>query len=222
MVQDAAVLQPILENPRMPALLTELKARWKKERQLRAAFYEKIQPGDKWEFINGKTIMHSPAKKKHIDARKRLSYLFQTHLSLHALGEVFDENALVTLTRNDYLPDIVFFGNEKAGKFNPDTWKFPAPDFVVEVLSDSTKHIDRGIKKDDYAAHGTKEYWLVDPQKQVVEQYLLDGEKGVFWLFTKKTVGDHIECQAIAGLRFPVAAVFDEKSKLETVRAWLG
>ncbi len=41
--------------------------------------------------------------------------------------------------------------------------KFPAPDLIVEVLSESTEANDRGIKFEDYAAHGVVEYWIVDP-----------------------------------------------------------
>jgi Uma2 family endonuclease len=136
-------------------------------------------------------------------------------------GVVHDETSLVSLTRNDYLPDILFFTKEKAASFKPDTWKYPAPDFVVEILSDSTEANDRGIKMDDYAAHGVREYWLVDTDKQLVEQYLLDEPGGKFWLFTKKTTHDNIECQQVQGLAFPVAAIFDEKAKLAVVKGWL-
>ena len=139
MLRDENVLEPLFEDSRLPELLGEANARWKNEQQLREEFYEKIQPGDKWEFINGKIIMHSPAKEKHTQARKKLSYLLQTFVSLNDLGEVHDETALAALTRNDYLPDIAYFSKEKTDHFKPDTWKYPAPNFVVEVLSDSTK-----------------------------------------------------------------------------------
>ncbi len=221
MYSDAAVLEPILENPRMPELLHELQTYWKNEQQLRAEFYEKIQPGDKWEFINGKIIMHSPAKEKHTEARQRLSYLLQTYVSLHPTGVVRDETTMVALQRNDYLPDIVYFSNEKSRLFEPDTWKYPAPDFVVEVLSDSTASIDRGIKKEDYAANGVQEYWLVDPDSQSVEQFLLGEERGEFWLYSKKTVQDEIESRVVVGMKIPIAAIFEEASKMAVVRAWL-
>ncbi|MCY7328680.1 MAG: Uma2 family endonuclease [Saprospiraceae bacterium] len=221
MYSDATVLEPILENPRMPELLQELQTYWKNEQQLRAEFYDKIQPGDKWEFINGKIIMHSPAKEKHTEARQRLSYLLQTYVSLHPTGVVRDETAMVALQRNDYLPDIVYFSHEKSRLFEPDTWKYPAPDFVVEVLSDSTASIDRGIKKEDYAANGVQEYWLVDPDNQSVEQFLLREETGEFWLYSKKTAQDDLESRVVAGMKIPIAAIFEETSKMAVVRAWL-
>ncbi len=215
------VLEPILNEPNLRQLINELEDHWASEQRLREEFYEKIQPGDKWEFINGKTIMHSPAKDKHTDARQRLSYLLQTFTGLRYLGVIRDETALVALTRNDYLPDIAFFSKEKAAAFKPDTWKYPIPDFIVEVLSDGTESTDRGIKKDDYAEHGAKEYWIVDPDAQTIEQYLLDETNQAFDLFAKKTVKDHIESQVIAGFDIPVAAVFDESRKVEVMRGWL-
>jgi Uma2 family endonuclease len=221
MLRDDAILEPILDDRRLPEFIEVLTERWKGEQQLREEFYEKIQPGDKWEFINGKTIMHSPAKLKHTEARKKLSFILEAYISMTETGVVHDETSLVSLTRNDYLPDILFFTKEKAASFKPDTWKYPAPDFVVEILSDSTEANDRGIKMDDYAAHGVREYWLVDTDKQLVEQYLLDEPGGKFWLFTKKTTHDNIECQQVQGLAFPVAAIFDEKAKLQVVKGWL-
>ncbi len=109
MLREEGILDPILEDRRLPELLEELNVRWKKEQQERQAFYEKIQPGDKWEFINGKITMHSPAKEKYTEARRKLDYLLQTFVSVHDLGEVRSETALVALSRNDYLPDLMYY-----------------------------------------------------------------------------------------------------------------
>ncbi len=221
MLRDNEIIEPILQNLHMPELVEELNVRLKQVQLLREEFYKKIQPGDKWEFINGKIVMHSPAKEKHTVARQKLEYLLQTFVSIHELGQVRRETSLVALTRNDYLPDILFFNKQTSSNFKPNTWKYPIPDFVVEILSDGTASTGRGIKKEDYAAHGAKEYWLVDPDLQLVEQYLLDEKKKEFWLFTKKTVSDQIECKTIKDLSFPVAAIFDEKVKMQVVKEWL-
>ncbi|MBM3882554.1 MAG: Uma2 family endonuclease [Verrucomicrobia bacterium] len=37
--------------------------------------------------------------------------------------------------------------------------------------------MDRGVKAEDYAAHGVAEYWLVDPQQEQIEKYLLKGRR---------------------------------------------
>ncbi len=48
---------------------------------------------------------------------------------------------------------------------------FGAPDFVLEVLSPSTKNKDIFIKGAKYLRAGVKEYWIVDPVKETVTTY---------------------------------------------------
>lgn len=47
------------------------------------------------------------------------------------------------------------------------------PDFVVEVLSPSTRKKDSMIKLKKYTAAGVREYWLVDPDKKCILVHLL-------------------------------------------------
>lgn len=47
-----------------------------------------------------------------------------------------------------------------------------APDFLVEVLSPSTRAKDMMIKLQKYKNAGVKEYWMVDSKKETVIQYL--------------------------------------------------
>ena len=42
-------------------------------------------------------------------------------------------------------------------------WQHPAPDLVVEMLSDSTSKADIGPKRRTYMHIGVREYWLFDP-----------------------------------------------------------
>lgn len=48
---------------------------------------------------------------------------------------------------------------------------FGAPDFVVEVLSKSTRKKDMGIKLSKYINAGVREYWIVDPEKESIIVY---------------------------------------------------
>jgi Uma2 family endonuclease len=50
-----------------------------------------------------------------------------------------------------------------------------APTLVVEVLSPSTAHLDRGRKMTLYAEHGVPYYWIVDPESRSIEAYALTG-----------------------------------------------
>ena len=82
---------------------------------------------------------------------------------------------------------------------------FPAPDLVVEILSESTKKRDRGIKFVDYAAHGVYEYWIVDPSKKCLEQYVL--RNGEFYI-----LGVHqgkFRTDTIKGLEIDLKTLFE-------------
>ena len=48
---------------------------------------------------------------------------------------------------------------------------FGAPDFVIEILSKSTKQKDMFIKLTKYKNAGVREYWMVDPEKKIVLVY---------------------------------------------------
>lgn len=75
------------------------------------------------------------------------------------------------------------------------------------MLSKSTKKADRGVKFEDYAAHGVKEYWLVDPRRQTVEQYQPDTEFMAFESLATLTVKDTLTSLAVAGFQIPVRAI---------------
>jgi len=60
---------------------------------------------------------------------------------------------------------------------------FGAPDFIVEVLSPSTKRKDTLIKAYKYQAAGVREYWMVDLDKEKVIVYLFEEENFDIFLY---------------------------------------
>ena len=212
-------LAPLLDSPALPALVERLQRTLTDEAERRTAFRDSLTSEEKAEFINGEVVVHSPARAAHIDATKRLFKLLDTYVQVHGLGWVGVEKALIGLTRNDYEPDVCFFGRDKADWIEPKTLLFPAPDLVVEVLSSSTERRDRGVKHADYAAHGVDEYWIVDAERETVEQHLLEGE--AYDLAVKSGTGE-VTSRAVEGFVVPVRAVFDATANLAALRAVLG
>ena len=153
------------------------------EEAKRTAFYENVSDDEKAEFINGEVICSSPARDKHTVIVYNLSSILIRFARKNKAGVVRGEKSLVRLRRNDFEPDVCFFRKEISDTFIDDTMFYPVPDFVVEVLSDSTEKRDRGVKFVDYALNGVKEYWLVNYKNQFIEQYFL--EKEVFVLAEK-------------------------------------
>lgn len=160
-------------------------------------------------------LYHSPAKNIHNQVTGRIFKLLSTYAITHDLGQVGVEKRLISLTRNDYEPDVCFFRKEKSSQFTDDQMKFPAPDLVVEVLSKTTEELDRGIKLQDYEAHGVSEYWIVDPDLQTLEQYTLKDDN---YSLKHKSKDGHLTCEVLAGFEVPVTAFFNDQENLNTLK----
>ena len=48
---------------------------------------------------------------------------------------------------------------------------YGAPDFILEILSPSTRKKDMSIKLQKYLAAGVREYWIIDPNRRVLITY---------------------------------------------------
>lgn len=211
-------LEQLLRSPRLYEYARKIERTIEQEAQKRREFYEQMSDGEKVEFINGEIVYHSPVLLKHTRASKHLLFLIDTYVQIRKLGFVGHEKMLISLSRNDYEPDICFFGAEKAADFSDDQMHYPAPDFVVEILSPSTEANDRGVKFVDYAVHGVGEYWIVDPTAETVEQYQLVGE--TFQLVVKVKDGP-LESLVVPGFIITVRAIFDEAAYQDALRTLL-
>ncbi len=216
---SAALIDQIKASPLLPEIIQEGQAALLREHALRVKFYNDITPEHKWEFINGEVIMHSPALNRHLMATKRLFQLMSIHCLAQRCGEVHVEKAMTSFPRNDYEPDICFFGIAKAALITPDTLRFPIPDLIVEVLSASTEARDRGVKFADYASHGVREYWIIDSVTESVELYRLSGTT---YPPTERQQDGLLSSDAIPGLVIPVRAIFDDEVNLAALRESVG
>ncbi len=211
-----AILTPLLNSPKLPVYFSQIQAFLVEENKKREDFYNLITENDKAEFIQGIVILHSPVKRVHNTVAILLNQLLNTHVMLYQLGEVGYDKLMIHLTRNSYEPDICFWHYEKSQYFTDEQMLFPAPDFIVEVLSKSTEKTDRGIKMQDYAAHGVSEYWLIHPIKRVIEKYILSNEK--YWLEKKYTIEDTIKSAVLQDFHIEVIAVFDRIENMKELQ----
>ncbi|MEM7537653.1 MAG: Uma2 family endonuclease [Chloroflexota bacterium] len=212
LVREESLFQTLLKSPKLSLYQSEIEKVLLTEQQKRADFYKWITEDTRAEFINGEVVMQSPAKHRHTTASVKLVTLLNAYVMRHNLGVVCAETALITLTRNDYLPDICFFGNAKAADISGEQMTYPAPDFIIEILSPSTEKTDRGIKFQDYAAHEVQEYWLVDPDQNFVEQYTLN--RGTYQHTATVNLGDAIRSYVIEGFEIDVDAIFTDSANL--------
>jgi Uma2 family endonuclease len=79
---------------------------------------------------------------------------------------------------------------------------------VVEILSDSTEKIDRGIKFIDYAAHSIPEYWIIDADKKTIEKYLL--QRNEYFLEVKLAYEGRLHSSIVEGFVIDLRELFME------------
>lgn len=210
-MSTSPLLEKILEQPDAPQLAEQLQSALQAERKRRKAFYNEITEQQKAEFINGEVIIHLPVKRLHNETSVNLVHLLDIFITKNDSGFVGIEKIMISLTRNDYEPDICFFRKEISETFKPEQFLFPAPNFIIEILSKKTAPADRGIKFEDYQNHGVQEYWIVDPKKKMIEKYLL--QDGNYELVFKSDKGN-IKSTVLQGLSIPIEAIFDKKANM--------
>ena len=211
------ILQPVLKSPKLPDYVEELKRVLAEEEIKRNEFYGWLDEDKRAEFIAGEIIIHSPARAEfiageiiihsparalHIEVLQNLLLAIAPFVQKNKLGKVYTEQALIKLKRSDVMPDLVFWKHQS---FSNDTKIFPSPDFIVEVLSKSTAKYDKINKKEEYALNGVAEYWIVDADARVIEQYILEGEK---YRLNEKLSHGTIQCYVLTGLEIHLTDIF--------------
>ena len=212
-----SAVQELLNSPKLALHVRVLKTILAHEHEARERFYLEWE-GRNAEFINGRVVVPEPVPMRHTRTSGRLLALTSAYVQARSRGYVGHGKLSVALTRNAYEPDVCFFNAQKAASFAPDQIKFPAPDLAVEVLSPGTEKNDRGVKFEDYAAHGVTEYWIIDPEAQMVEQYVLEGER---YALRMKLSSGELASVAARGFAVPVRALFDDEENLRVLRRLL-
>ncbi len=102
-------------------------------------------------------------------------------------------------------PDVaILCRNDKIKKWGI----YGAPDFVLEVISPSTRRKDYTKKLSKYMTAGVREYWILDPCQQKLIVYFFESEV----------------CPMIYGLDESVAVgIFDGELEIEfsNIRRWI-
>jgi len=110
---------------------------------------------------------------RHQDVRLYLAILFKTYAEQTDSGLVREAPFQVRFSKNSvFEPDIVVIGGASLERVTDTSLDGP-PDVIVEVLSQETTAADRGEKFVAYETAGVREYWLIDPLRDLVNLYQL-------------------------------------------------
>lgn len=132
--------------------------------------------GLRHEIIDGAHYVTASPATRHQRISLELSYLLKDYLENHPLGELFVAPYDVLLSFHDIVvPDLIYVSKERA-RFVTEKNLQGAPDLVIEILSPSTRPRDERLKRALYERVGVNEYWLVDPDQDLVKVYRRAGE----------------------------------------------
>jgi Uma2 family endonuclease len=212
----SSLLDEIMASPRARIIHAQLLYHLEQEQAARAEFRRSLHEDLHAEFLNGEVVKKPATTFFHNSICENIFLLLNAHVSAHRSGVVGSFSYLVELSRNDVEPDVSFWKREKSSKFTEDQFLLPSPDLAVEVLSESTEQIDRGTKFEDYATRGVTEYWIVDPDNRVLEQYILKGDA---YELRQKSGNGTVRCVAIEGCEFPIEAFFDDEANQQALSA---
>jgi Uma2 family endonuclease len=119
---------------------------------------------------------------------------------------IIDEPEL-HLNGNVLVPDLAGWRKERLPVYPADPFVTLAPDWVCEVVSESTARIDRIRKLPIYAAFEVRHAWLVDPLKQTLEVYRLEGTR---WSLLAAHEGDEeVRAEPFEAVVLPLKRLWD-------------
>ena len=144
------------------------------KRKLTYADYLNTPDDDNYyELIDGELVMVPPPTIEHQRWSVKLSTKLDVLMEDTGLGEVFSAPTGVYLSETEIVqPDLIFVSRERSHIIERAVIR-GAPDLVVEILSPSTERRDRIVKREMYARHGVREYWLVDAGAKTITQLLM-------------------------------------------------
>jgi Uma2 family endonuclease len=127
--------------------------------------------GKRHEIIDGEHYVTPSPNTKHQAVAGNLLGSLWAYLQSHHLGHVFAAPFDVLFSNLDVVePDLLYVSRERMQVLTKAHVR-GAPDLVVEILSPGTRRTDEITKRELYERFGVQEYWVVDPELDVVKVY---------------------------------------------------
>ena len=144
-----------------------------------------LPDGERAELIDGNIYYMSPPSRKHQDIAGELFGTIRDYIkSNHGSCKPYIAPFAVFLNEDDknYVePDISVICDSK--KLN-DKGCVGAPDWILEIVSPSSKRMDYFTKLFKYRTAGVREYWIVDPDKNRIMVYTFETDNMSEYAFT--------------------------------------
>lgn len=133
--------------------------------------------------------------------------VFRAFINPQKMGIVVVAPLRVRMSPGEFRePDIAFMLTEHRSRAANEYWE--GADLVVEVVSKDaeSRKRDHQEKREDYAAAGIPEYWIVDPAEQQITVLVLEGREYV--ALGEYAPGQQAVSKLLVGLAVDVTATF--------------
>ncbi len=126
--------------------------------------------GRRHEIIDGEHYVTPSPNLRHQRLVGRLYLSIGNYLAAHPdAGQVFLAPLDVVLSYHDVVePDLLFVAGDQTAIMTEKNIQGP-PALVIEVISKSTRKKDAQTKRRLFERTGVREYWLVDPELDLVQ-----------------------------------------------------
>ena len=146
-----------------------------------------LPDGQRAELIDGELYMMATPSRIHQRLVKDFTYLIEDYIRRkNGDCEVYPSPFAVFLNADDkiYLePDISVICDKN--KLTDEGCK-GAPDWIIEIVSPSSRAMDYNKKLFKYRTAGVREYWIVDPMKQLIMVYNFEHDTFEQYSFSDK------------------------------------
>jgi Uma2 family endonuclease len=167
--------------------------------------------GKRHELIDGEHYATPSPNTKHQLVAGNLYGLIWTWLQAHPVGRLFPAPYDVVFSDFDVVePDLVYLSHARAAQVLTPLNARGVPELVIEIASKGTRKRDETIKRRLYERAGVSEYWVVDPEIDVVRVYRRADNRFVRPLELSREAGDGVTTPILPGLELPLARVFTE------------
>ena len=116
------------------------------------------EDGNKYEVINGVLFVTPPPAVPHQNLISLLNGLITPFVIANGIGVVHQARSVMVAGDSQVEPDLMVLPHMQFTKWD----EAPVPLLVVEVLSQSTRRRDLGVKRHFYIGQDVPEYWIVD------------------------------------------------------------
>lgn len=169
--------------------------------------FEELPEGTRAELIDGVIVDMGSPSGEHQDIAGGIFaqlFVFLRGKACKARYE-FDVQLDESNPRCVFRPDIVIVCDPSKLRENR---VVGAPDLIIEVVSPSSRGRDSIMKLNRYRDAGVREYWIVDPQMQAVQQLILENSRYYATAYgpdARVPVSVLAECEVDLTLVFPEA-----------------